>query len=202
MTDAIGWTPVLATFRSQHDGTLHRVGVFAIAVSALLLAGSPASAIPFGTYVFKEFQNTEGGTSSIGTPAINDQGKIAAVVGRDEGGQQVRVYSEPATTATPPTIIVDTNDPAQSFLDLSSDGVSINNNDTVVFEDVRFNGLDALYASTGGLITLVVDDSGLLSVDGIAIDGISPKQWDLSDNVKWHFRHCSHRTVWRFWDVM
>ena len=161
MTDAIGWTPVLTIHGNQIVRTLLRVGVFAISVSVLLLAASPARAIPFGPYDFRIFQTTLGDDSSFGVPAINDSGKIAVAVELDAGGQQVRTYSGVNNS----TIIADTTD-FSSFPFLE---VSINNNDMVVFEGT-ISGASGLFASNAGLITTIVDDSGSFSVDGTAID--------------------------------
>ena len=174
MTDAIGWTPVLTIHGNQIVRTLLRVGVFAIGVSVLLLAAaSPARAIPFGPYVFTIFQTTETDASFFGVPAINDSGRIAVAVELDTGGQQVREYSGVNNS----TIIADTTD-FSSFPFLE---VSINNNDTVVFEGT-ISGAHGLFASNAGLITRLVDDSGSFNVDGTAIDGVFSSQWDLSDN--------------------
>ena len=174
MTDAIGWTPVLTVHRSQIISTLLRVGVFAIGVSVLLLAASPARAVLFGPYVFTIFQSTDNSDfSSFGTPAVNDSGKIAVAVELDAGGQQVRRYNAVNNS----TVIASTTD-FSSFPFLE---VSINNNDIVVFEGT-ISDTSGLFASNAGLITTLVDDSGSFNVDATAIDGVFHSQWDLSDN--------------------
>jgi hypothetical protein len=167
------WTRVLTIHRTQIVRTLLRVGVFAIGVSVLLLAASPARAFPFGPYAFRIFQTTLGDDSSYGVPAINDSGEIAVAVKLDTGGQHVRRYSGVNIS----TIIADTTD-FSSFPFLE---VSINNNDIVVFEGT-ISGASGLFASNAGLITRLVDDSGSFNVDATAIDGVFNSQWDLSDS--------------------
>ena len=172
-SDAIGWIPVLTIQGNQVVRTLLRVGVFASGVFLLLLAASPARAIPFGPYGFTILQTTFGDDSLYGVPAINDSGKIAVAVGLDTGGQQVRRYSGPNNS----TIIAGTTD----FDDFAHLDVSINNNDTVVFQG-SISGASGLFASNGGLITTIVDDSGSFIVDGTAIDFVFDSHWDLGDN--------------------
>src|SRR5687767_7248961 len=88
-TNAMGWTSVLTVSKTRILHTILRFGVFAIGVSAVLLAASPARAFLFGAYQFREVSNTLSQFSSFGFPAINDRGTIAAVFNLDTGGQQV-----------------------------------------------------------------------------------------------------------------
>ena len=165
---------ILTIQGNQIVSTLLRVGVFAISVSVLLLAASPARAVLFGPHVFTVFQSTDDSdASSFGTPAVNDSGKIAVAVELDAGGQQVRRYSGLNNS----TVIAGTTD-FSSFPFLE---VSINNNDIVVFEGT-ISDTSGLFASNAGLITTLVDDSGSFNVDATAIDGVFHSQWDLSDN--------------------
>ncbi len=169
--EALDRTPNVAVRNRQIVRTMPLVGMIAIALSVVLLVAGPAQAFPFGAYQFREVVSTTGQFSFIGTPAINELGTIAAVYRLDAGGQQVLTQND---------IIADTNDPSGDFTSFRSQGVTVNNSGTVAFS--TGNRPDtAIFASSGGLITRIVDGSGF-SIGGTSFTGSVDDFWDLGDN--------------------
>jgi hypothetical protein len=140
-------------------------------VAALLLRASPAVAISFAAYRFTEFANTDTGVFLFGTPAINDKGTVAVVARLDAGGQVVLAHQ---------ALIANTTDSSLDIISVDPNSVSINNNNTVAFSG-RTSNNRVIFASSGGLISTVIDDSGSFSADGSPIKSVL--SWDMADSA-------------------